>query len=757
MKIEGNAITVLESRYLQRNAAGEVFETPDQMFRRVAETVAKVEADYGSTPREVSRQADIFHEMLSNMHFLPNSPTLMNAGRTNGMLAACVVLPIHDSIDSIMTTLHHAVLVQKAGGGTGFSFAQLRPTGDPVGSTGGTTSGPISFMHVFAEATNAIQQGAFRRGANMGIMRIDHPDIVSFIDAKCDDRKLTNFNLSVAVTGSFMNRLLSNPDAGHTVVNPRTRQSSILWAKGRQWTVREVFEDIVLRAWETGEPGIVFIDVMNAANPTPHIGSFESTNACGEQPLLPYECCNLGSIPLARFVDRTGEQVDWSALRETIHCAVRFLDDAIDASGYPFPELEQAAKANRKIGLGVMGFADLLFTLGIPYDSDDGVALGSRVMQFIQRESHRASERLARARGVFPNWEGSTWDTQGIRMRNACTTCVAPTGSISMIAGCTGGMEPAFALAYSRNVLDGRKLTELNPVFAETAESDGFLTETVKRKVGNRGSIVGVADVPERWQRIFVTAHDISPEWHIKMQAAFQEHCDASISKTINMPHGASKEDVAAAFTMAFDQGCKGVTVFRDGCRPDQPMAKPEQAPEGTTITPIDLPEIMPAVRIRQATPFGNMHVKIGVDVGSGLEREVFAQLGKGGDVANSDLEAICRMVSLYLRANGSIKDVIGQLSGIGSSFSVPTKEGRIYSLGDGLARALRKYVSAKQHSGLEALLLGEAGEDCEPAGVPERTQVTHTTGFRFKCQCGSTLVMTEGCIKCLSCGYAEC
>lgn len=766
MKISSNGKAVLEARYLRRDTEGKVEETPTQMLRRVADGAAAAEIGYGMGPAQVREISDDFYRIMDEGEFLPNSPTLMNAGREDGMLSACSVIPILDSVESIFSAVRHAALVQKAGGGTGFSFSRLRPTGDLVASSGGTTSGPISFMRVFAEATNAIQQGSFRRGANMGILRIDHPDIIDFIDAKRDPRVFTNFNFSVAVSNQFMETLLTDPDAHHIVVNPRTGLSSALVEEdGEPWSVGQLFDRIVFRAWETGEPGVVFIDVMNEANPTPHIGAFESTNACGEQPLLPYESCNLGSINLLPFVrvDNGPSSIDREGLASCVRTATRFLDDVIDVARFPLPEFADAAKGNRKIGLGIMGFADALFALQIPYDSEEAIELGAEIMQLVNDESHKASIKLAEERGTFPNWKGSTWANRGIRIRNACTTCVAPTGSISVIAGCSGGIEPAFALGFSRKVLDGQELVEMNSVLEDAAHSENILTNEFLRDVAQSGSIQSMRDVPEHLRRVFVTAHDIAPKWHVRMQAAFQQHCDASISKTINLKNNATRTEVRDALLLAYHLGCKGVTVYRDRCRRDQPMAvRMREDTSHDVAKPMDLPCIMPATRVKQSTPFGNMHVKVVVDPDDKREREVFAQLGKGGDLANSDLEAICRLVSLYLRVNGDLNDVISQLKGIGSSLSIPTKEGRISSLADGLARALTKYRSARDVVGLESLLLGRSSDDV-PANIPKAVfpdphgSRVAAHGFRLKCVCGSDLFFTEGCVKCFGCGFSEC
>lgn len=792
-----NARKVLEARYLKKNEQGECIEKPAELFRRVARTIAAVELRYGGN--ELQRQAweDRFYRLMVSGAYMPNSPTLMNAGREMGMLSACFVLPVRDSINDIFDSIKHTALIQKAGGGTGFAFDELRPTGDFIQSSGGTTSGPITFWKAFSEATNAIQQGAFRRGANMGMMYIHHPDILKFLHAKQNLDSFTNYNISVKVTDAWMEEFLADPDSPHVVRNPRTGKAAVLrrdleiWKydvrdlavidgveptahgsresyyttprltgeipaelRGRVYTKRDIWNIIVANAWQTGEPGVVFIDRINEFNPTPHVGRIEATNPCGEQPLLPYEACNLGSVNLGLFVrnDCTPEaEVDWEGLRGVIHESTRFLDNVIDANNYPLPEIDAVCKANRKIGLGVMGFADALYKLGVPYNSPEGVQWGERFMQFLNDEAHACSELLARERGSFPNWEGSRWQIVHNRpMRNAAVTTVAPTGTISILANCSGGIEPMFSLAFIRNVLRGQKqgerpLVEVNELFRTVAKERGFYTDDLMEQLAREGTLAHLDGIPEDVRRVFVCAHDITPEWHMQMQAGFQRHCDASISKTINFPNAATRDEVEQIYSLAYTLRCKGVTVYRDGCRSFQPMAlkkdepKPQTAPApaalpaaapeavpvaNRVIEPLDLPEIVSGLRIRQMTPFGNMHVKITVDPRRNRELEVFSQLGKGGDVANSDLEAICRMISLWLRSGGTLKHVIKQLEGIGSSLQIPTRTGRIMSLGDGLACALKKYMRAKERFGLRSLLLGEIDLSVldQPAAPPGAT-----------------------------------
>jgi ribonucleoside-diphosphate reductase alpha chain len=774
LNLTENSLAVLRARYLSRDEKGEISETPEALIQRVAAAVAAAEKAYGADEERLEAVTGDFYRMMADGTFMPNSPTLMNAGRSFGMLSACFVLPVEDTIDGIFSSIKNTALIQKAGGGTGFSFSRLRPKGDRVASSSGTTSGPLSFMKVFGKATDAIQQGAFRRGANMGILRIDHPDIVDFINVKQDLAELTNFNLSVGITEAFMRQLVANPAAEHVVRNPRSgAESKLTRADGASWTVGELFDLIIERAWRTGEPGVVFLDRINEDNPTPHIGAIEATNPCGEQPLLPYESCNLGSINLAKFVQpgAPGTGFDYEAFRKVIHLALRFLDNVIDINRYPIPETAEISRNNRKIGLGVMGFADALFALGIPYDSEEGVAFAEQVMQFLNDESHRASEALAAERGVFPNWKGSIWEPRGIKMRNAATTTVAPTGTISIIANCSGGIEPLFSLVFFRNVMEGQRLLEINRPFEEVARKGGFFSKKLMEQIAQQGSIRKMDDIPEEVRRVFCTAHDIAPEWHIRMQAAFQKHCDASISKTINFPHDATVEDVRGIYLLAYEHRCKGVTVYRDGCRQHQPMALAEKkapaAPETPLmpIRPMPLPEIMSAIRIKQVTPFGNMHIKIVVDPVSQREFEIFAQLGKGGDIACSDLEGMCRLISLYLRVNGSLDEIVAQLDGIGSSLSVPTKDGRIASLADGLAKAIQKYQRAKAVSGLHALLLGKTdlssiskGAKGAPASAHDIQNGAELNGFKIKCpECGGVIIFEEGCAKCHGCGFSQC
>ncbi|MEW6071636.1 MAG: vitamin B12-dependent ribonucleotide reductase [Planctomycetota bacterium] len=791
-QLSANAIAVLERRYLKKHPdTGEVVETPRQLLWRVAAHIARPESHFAGGSEETALAVAVeFYDLMARRVFLPNSPTLMNAGREMGMLSACFVLPVEDSIEGIFDSVKATALIQKAGGGTGFSFSRLRPRGDLVRSSGGTTEGPLSFIQVFSKATDAIQQGAFRRGANMGILRIDHPDIIEFIRLKDDLTKIQNYNVSVAISNRFLDELHADPATIQQVKNPRTGEWKNLAKRddegketGEFWTVGEIWELIVHHAWRTGEPGIVFIDRVNEKNPIKNVGPIEATNPCGEQPLHPYDSCNLGSVNIGLFVRGEGKDArfDWEEYRAVIHTCTRFLDNVIEVNRYPLPQIDQMSKTTRRIGLGVMGFADALYQLGIPYNSEEGCELGEEIMRVLDEESHLASEALAETRGVFPAWEGSEWQAAGRRLRNSYTTTVAPTGTISIIAGCSGGIEPMFSLAFYRQVMKDAKgvptvMREVNHVFEQEARRQGIWSEELVDRIATDGTLEHIEGIPEDLRRVFVTAHDISPYWHMRMQGAFQRHCDSSISKTINFPRDATPEDVREIYDLAVDLDVKGVTVYRDGCRDQQPMAlkgsrtraagEEESAAPSTAaiddLVVIRLPEIMPSLRIRQITPFGNMHVKVTVDPPTGREREVFAQLGKGGDVANSDLEAICRLLSLWLRANGSLRLALKQLAGIGSSLTVPTKDGRIMSLADGLATALHRYVAAKEEYGLEALLLGRVPDRAFAQGAGARADNSTPNGsssqYKLKCpSCATELAFEEGCVKCYGCGYSQC
>ena len=556
-KLTVNALEVLKRRYLLKDENGNIIENPAQMFRRVARAIARVDRRYGENPRE---SEEIFYQMMARLEFLPNSPTLFNAGTRLGQLSACFVLPVEDSLESIFTAVKNMAIIEKTGGGVGFDFSRLRPKGDIVMSTKGVASGPVSFMRVFDVATDVIKAGGRRRGAMMGILRIDHPDILEFITAKQKPGFLQNFNISVAVTDDFMKTL--EEDGEYWLINPRNKE------KVGKLKAREVWDLMARSAWASGDPGVIFIDEINRHNPTPEIGRIEATNPCGEQPLLPYESCNLGSINLSRMVE--DGRINWEKLRETVRNAVHFLDNVIDANKYPLKEIEQITKANRKIGLGVMGFADMLIKLGIPYNSEQALELAEKLMRLIDEEAHKKSEEIAEKRGSFPNFDKSIWKDRYKAMRNATVTTVAPTGSISIIAGCSSGIEPLFAVSFIRNVLDGTRLFETNPLFEMVAKERGFYDAGLLEEIAKTGSVQKIEGVPEDVKRVFVTALDIAPEWHVRMQAAFQKYTDNAVSKTVNMPFEATVEDVRKVFELAWRLKCKGITVFRYGSKPEQ-------------------------------------------------------------------------------------------------------------------------------------------------------------------------------------------
>jgi ribonucleoside-diphosphate reductase alpha chain len=575
-----NALTVLERRYLERDLEGRVIETPDGMFRRVARAVAAVE---GAAADE---WAERFYQRMARLEFLPNSPTLMNAGRDLGQLAACFVVPVGDSMPQIFDAVKWASLIQMTGGGTGFSFSRLRPSGDVVASTRGVASGPMAFMDVFNSATDAVKQGGTRRGANMGVLRVDHPDILAFVEAKLDQRRLTNFNVSVTVTDAFMRAVKDDTD--YALVYPRTG------AEVGRLRAAAVWQRMAISAWRSGDPGVIFIDRVNELQPTPELGEIESTKPCGEQPLLPFESCVLGSIDLARFVAPAGDAPDWARLGACVRDSVRFLDDVIDVTRYPLPQIEAITKKNRKIGLGVMGFADLLIRLGVPYDAPRALELAAALGDFIERESLAASAELARTRGAFAAYAHSRWPGRGVPpLRNATTTTVAPTGTISIIAGCSSGIEPIYSIVYDRHVLDGTTLREVHPLFAATATARGFADEALWKALAARGRARGTAGVPEDVQRLYATAHDLPPEVHVRMQAVWQKHCHAAVSKTVNFPFEATPEDVMRVYQLAYDLGCKGVTVYRDRSRATQVLGA-----AGRPIAPEPATESEPPERV---------------------------------------------------------------------------------------------------------------------------------------------------------------
>jgi ribonucleoside-diphosphate reductase alpha chain len=556
-KLTVNALEVLRKRYLMRREEGRITETPVEMFTRVAKAIAKVDKRYGGNPKESEK---IFYQMMTRVEFLPNSPTLFNAGTQLAQLSACFVLPVDDSLESIFTSVKNMALIEKSGGGVGFNFSKLRPKGDIVKSTKGVASGPVSFMRVFDTATEVIKAGGKRRGAMMGVLRVDHPDIIEFVTSKKKPGILSNFNVSVAVTDDFMNTLQENGE--YLLINPRNKE------KVRELEAKDVWNEMAKSAWQSGDPGVIFLDEINRHNPIPEIGRIESTNPCGEQPLLPYESCNLGSVNLSSMVENV--KINWKKLRATVGNAVQFLDNVIDANKFPLKEIEKMTRANRKIGLGVMGFADMLIKLGVPYDSEEALKLAEQVMQFVTEKARKKSVELGEEKGSFPNFDKSVLKDKYANMRNATITTIAPTGSISIIAGCSSGIEPLFAISFMRKVLEGARLFEINPLFEIIAKERGFYSAGLLEEIARTGSVQEIQEVPEDIKKVFVTALDIQPEWHVRMQAAFQKHTDNAVSKTVNLPYDATVEDVKKVFLLAYGLRCKGITVYRYGSKPEQ-------------------------------------------------------------------------------------------------------------------------------------------------------------------------------------------
>lgn len=784
-KLSENAIKVLERRYLKKDINGKIAETPEQMFWRVAMTMAKSEKKFDSQLDE-KELASNFYRMMADLDFVPNSPTLMNAGRALGQLSACFVLPVDDSMDAIFEAVKHAALVHKSGGGTGFSFSRLRPKASMVLSTAGTASGPVSFMTVFNAATETIKQGGTRRGANMGILRVDHPDIREFINCKRDNVSITNFNISVAITDKFMNAL--NNGGKYELVLPHDGKVAGLE------DAREIFDMIATNAWHNGDPGVVFIDEINRRNPTPHIGEIESTNPCGEQPLLPYESCNLGSLNLNNMLNE-GE-IDWEHLRRTVRLSVRFLDDVIEANNYPIEQIRKQTTANRKIGLGIMGFADMLYALRIPYNSEQALELAAKVMGFIQSEARTMSDELAISRGAFPNFEGSVFNRP---TRNSTVTTIAPTGTISMIADTSGGVEPNFALCYVKRVMDDDRLLYINKHFEDAAKAGGFYNKELMQKIADGESLDNLKDVPVEIKRVFATAHNISPEWHIRMQAAFQAECDNAVSKTINFPHDATVDDVKNAYLQAWRLKCKGITIYRDGSREVQVLNvgdkkaktdkenKPDKEQDAAEVktdiepgqkistatfqghprpihkpgTPYIKPRERPAIThgYTQQIPTGDgvLYVTINEDQ-FGL-CEVFTSIGKSGGNASAQSEAIGRLISLALRCGIDPHQIVKQLKGISGSNPIWHEGELVRSTPDAIGRALERYLDSRDNRQMDLPLNnGNPAVDMSEADEKPRIEFAYGVEVKELCpDCQSPVVFEEGCLICRRCGYSKC
>ncbi len=814
-----NARTVLEKRYLVKDKTGKPVETPEDMFWRVATTIAEADRKYGATDKQIEKTANQFYELMTQRRFEPNSPTLMNAGRPLGQLSACFVLPVDDALSNgssgIYDTLRSMALIHQSGGGTGFSFSRLRSRGAMVRSTTGVASGPISFMELYDASTDAVKQGGTRRGANMGILRVDHPDVMEFITSKEDLTKITNFNISVAITTKYMEAL--KVGGNYDLIDPSTKKVV------GQMNAQEVWDKMIEGAWRTGEPGVFFIDEANKYNPVPHLGAYEATNPCGEQPLLAYDVCNLGSINVGYYVN--DGKMDWKSFAKDIHLSTRFLDNVIDANKYPLPEIDSLSKRIRRIGLGVMGFADALIRLGVVYDSPEGVEFGRKVMEYVDVEGKKASAQLAEERGAFPEWAQSIWgpdataarDENGARLRpemklrNCNVTTVAPTGTISIIAGCSSGLEPLFAVAFMRNQA-GVMMPDVNEDFIAIAKKEGWYSDALMERIAKTGSVIH-SEVPVKWQQVFATANNIAPEWHIKMQAAFQDHCDSAISKTTNFSHAATREDVKKIYELAYEMKCKGVTVYRDGSRDGQVLStgatadaaakrdgKVEDAASRQELADLNerlaevqssnerlqrllfdaeaenlqrrqkrsRPDVLKSTAIRKETPLGTMFVHITED-DKGQPFEVFINLGKAGGSAMADAEAMGRLVSLALRSGIPIQQVHRQLRGISSDRAVGLGPNKVLSVPDAIGLALEDWMRTK--NGVQQELLTTSETLAAPSAPVMKTQpvaagntlmafesVNSGDSFIGTCpDCGSQLEFAEGCAKCHVCGFSEC
>lgn len=771
-EISKNAMTVLEKRYLAKDENGNLTETVEGMFRRVSDTIAAPDANYDKDA-DVKKLSDEFYDMMTGLRFLPNSPTLMNAGRVLGQLSACFVLPVEDSMEGIFDSVKNAALIHKSGGGTGFSFSRLRQQGAAVRSTGGVASGPVSFMKVFNAATEAVKQGGTRRGANMGVLRIDHPDILEFINCKADNKEITNFNISVGITEAFMEAVEARSD--YDLIDPKTKL-----AVGHL-SAEKVFDLIVDHAWKNGEPGIIFLDRLNRDNVTPTVGEIESTNPCGEQPLLPYESCNLGSINLVKMLKKTekGWEFDFGLLGETVEKAVHFLDNVIDANNYPLEKIGETTRASRKIGLGVMGWADTLLMLGIAYNSDEAVRLAERVMRYIENTGHAASAKLAEKRGTFPLFEVSTLK-DGIPMRNATVTTIAPTGTLSIIGGCSSGVEPVFAYAFIRNIMDGTEMIEVNPILTEKLKELGLYNETLLRKIVKEGTIAHCTEIPEEVRRVFVCAHDIKPVDHIRMQAAFQRYTDNAVSKTVNFPKEATRNEVRDVYMLAYKEGCKGVTIYRDGSRQEQVLNIGKVNKEGSSeaggqaflsacempefghIEPRPRPDVTRGFTEKMKIGCGSLYVTTNYDE-NGI-CEVFTSTGKAGGCP-SQSEATARLVSVALRSGISINEVYDQLKGIRCPSTIRQQGMSCTSCPDAIAKVVMKVSRQIEEEKLKEKAAGGGvkPEAPLPADNSIGTQkqivdIPATAGEIHSCpECGSAVEHEGGCVICRNCGFSKC
>ncbi|MEG1964539.1 MAG: vitamin B12-dependent ribonucleotide reductase [Oscillospiraceae bacterium] len=778
MEINNNGLTVLEKRYLLKDDKGNIVETVPQMFKRVATAIAEMDEKFDSNC-DIGTTAKIFYDMMSNLDFLPNSPTLMNAGRQLGQLSACFVLPVEDSMEDIFEAVKQAALIHKSGGGTGFSFSRLRPRGSTVCTTGGVASGPISFMRVFNMATEAVKQGGTRRGANMGILRIDHPDILEFIDCKKDNSDITNFNISVGVTENFMEAVKNG--STYDLIDPSTKNVV------KSLDALEVFNKIVDGAWKNGEPGIIFLDRLNQDNVVPSQGLIESTNPCGEQPLLPFESCNLGSINLVNMLKKSDDiySIDWSKLRNTVINAVHFLDNVIEANRYPIKQIDITTKKTRKIGLGIMGYADMLLCLHIPYNSKAGIETAEEIMNFINRVSHEATIELARSRGAFPLFEESIFASSAKR-RNATTTTIAPTGTLSIIAGCSSGVEPVFAYVFIRNIMDGTHLVEVNPILKTVLTQRGLYSDELINKIAQEGTLAHLDEIPQDIKDVFVCSHDISPEYHVKMQSAFQKYTDNAVSKTVNFSHDATKEQVSNVFMLAYETNCKGITIYRDGSRDGQVLnigninetaASTVNYP--SNILPRPRPEVMKGVTERMKIGCGNLYVTVNYD-DKGI-CEVFTSTGKAGGCP-SQSEATARLASIALRSGISLDEVLSQLKGIRCPSTIRQQNMKCSSCPDAIARVVRKVADMIEAEKKGEHIFSDVNDFvfCPKCGaklsVKNDTMVCENCNYSIaniapqpvksnlseqseaRCpECNHLTQHEGGCVICRNCGYSKC
>ncbi|MFL2746427.1 MAG: vitamin B12-dependent ribonucleotide reductase [Dehalococcoidia bacterium] len=771
MDLTENSRIVLEKRYLRKNSDGEIIETPEKMFARVASAIAEPENLYDGTG-DFSYWQGRFYEIMHTLEFVPNSPTIMNAGTGAGTLSACFVMGLDDSMEDIMTTAKETAMVQKYGGGTGFALSKIRPKGSPISTTHGQACGPVSVLRHLSSVSTLVTQGGKRDGANMAVMDVHHPDILEFIECKQEEGQIHNFNISVGVSDEFMNAVkngtsyeLRDPESGEVVDKI---EASL------------VFDKVIEGAWRNGEPGVIFLDKVNADNPTLNIGKMTATNPCGEQPLLPYESCNLGSINLTKFVteDSDVKSVDWNRLKEVVHVSTRFLDNVIDANVYSVDKIENMTKSTRKIGLGVMGFADMLVQLNVPYDSEEGLSLGKKLMKFIRSESDEMSKTLASERGVFPAFEGSKYDsTDGFEVRNACRLTVAPTGTISMIAGCSSGIEPLFALCYHKhNILGGESLLYVDKGFEKVAKEGGFYSQELLNYLADGGSLQDRDDVPDWAKRLFVTSSDISPEMHVRMQAVFQESVDSAISKTINFPNSASDDDVRSAYLLAWELSCKGITVYRAGSRDAEVLTagKEKDSSEENNVESTDnsnlkpemlterqRPKVLSGVTERVRTAHGNLFVTINYNE-EGKPFEVFASLGKAGSTESAQLEAITRLTTMSLRAGVEPSQIIQHLQGI-TDEPIWDKGSLVRSTPDAVAQVLSRHllknnsIDVNTSSDVEqlGLFVGDSTEEI----IKESESSEEVLVKKLACpDCSiGVLVHQEGCLRCADCGYNKC